>query len=126
MPGRDSYQKEAALASRERAGNPSSRRCLLAWLITFTGLPPGVLNVVQGTIPTVNAICDRLDIKAVSLLEVIRLERTFITGLHPLDYSFAGIFTTFLWLALPTRECSVAWMQRTMQSSCQTVGLQSI
>jgi malonate-semialdehyde dehydrogenase (acetylating) / methylmalonate-semialdehyde dehydrogenase len=52
----------------ERAGNPSNRRCLLAWLIAFTGLPPGVLNVVHGSVPTVNAICDHPDIKAVSFV----------------------------------------------------------
>lgn len=34
----------------------------------FTGLPPGVLNVVHGGVPTVNAICDHPDIKAVSFV----------------------------------------------------------
>lgn len=32
------------------------------------GLPPGVVNVVHGTVPTVNAICDHPDIKAVSFV----------------------------------------------------------
>ena len=32
------------------------------------GLPAGVLNVVHGTIPTVNAICDHPSIKAISFV----------------------------------------------------------
>jgi acyl-CoA reductase-like NAD-dependent aldehyde dehydrogenase len=32
------------------------------------GLPPGVLNVVHGTVPTVNAICDHPAIKAISFV----------------------------------------------------------
>lgn len=32
------------------------------------GLPAGVVNVVHGTVPTVNAICDHPDIKAVSFV----------------------------------------------------------
>ena len=32
------------------------------------GLPPGVLNVIHGTVPTVNAICDHPAIKAISFV----------------------------------------------------------
>lgn len=32
------------------------------------GLPPGVLNVVHGTVPSVNAICDHPAIKAISFV----------------------------------------------------------
>lgn len=32
------------------------------------GLPPGVLNVVHGGVPTVNAICDDPSIKAISFV----------------------------------------------------------
>jgi malonate-semialdehyde dehydrogenase (acetylating)/methylmalonate-semialdehyde dehydrogenase len=32
------------------------------------GLPDGVLNVVHGTVPTVNRICDHPDIKAISFV----------------------------------------------------------
>lgn len=33
-----------------------------------TGLPKGVLNIVHGTKPTVNAICDHPDIRAISFV----------------------------------------------------------
>lgn len=32
------------------------------------GLPPGVLNIVHGSVDTVNAICDHPDIKAISFV----------------------------------------------------------
>ncbi|KAG8835967.1 hypothetical protein FRC17_010936 [Serendipita sp. 399] len=35
---------------------------------TLGGLPPGVLNIVHGTVPTVNRICDHPDIKAISFV----------------------------------------------------------
>ena len=37
-------------------------------LIHLIGLPPGVLNIVHGSVPTVNSICDHPDIKAVSFV----------------------------------------------------------
>lgn len=32
------------------------------------GLPPGVLNIVHGGVPTVNAICDHPSIRAISFV----------------------------------------------------------
>ncbi|EJU01902.1 methylmalonate-semialdehyde dehydrogenase [Dacryopinax primogenitus] len=41
---------------------------IIAELCELAGLPPGVLNVVHGTVPTVNAICDHPAIKAISFV----------------------------------------------------------
>ncbi|CCM05185.1 uncharacterized protein FIBRA_07394 [Fibroporia radiculosa] len=41
---------------------------IIAELCQRAGLPAGVLNVVHGTVPTVNAICDHPSIKAVSFV----------------------------------------------------------
>jgi malonate-semialdehyde dehydrogenase (acetylating)/methylmalonate-semialdehyde dehydrogenase len=41
---------------------------IIAELCERAGLPPGVLNVVHGTVPTVNAICDHPAIKAISFV----------------------------------------------------------
>jgi len=41
---------------------------MIAELCQRAGLPAGVLNVVHGTVPTVNAICDHPTIKAVSFV----------------------------------------------------------
>lgn len=41
---------------------------IIAELCQRAGLPPGVLNVVHGTVPTVNAICDHSKIKAISFV----------------------------------------------------------
>ncbi|EIW86856.1 methylmalonate-semialdehyde dehydrogenase [Coniophora puteana RWD-64-598 SS2] len=41
---------------------------IIAELCERAGLPPGVLNVVHGTVPTVNAICDDPAIKAISFV----------------------------------------------------------
>ena len=41
---------------------------IIAELCERAGLPPGVLNVVHGTIPTVNAICDHPTIRAISFV----------------------------------------------------------
>jgi malonate-semialdehyde dehydrogenase (acetylating)/methylmalonate-semialdehyde dehydrogenase len=41
---------------------------ILAELCARAGLPPGVLNIVHGTVPTVNRICDHPDIKAISFV----------------------------------------------------------
>ncbi|KAJ7487442.1 methylmalonate-semialdehyde dehydrogenase [Mycena galericulata] len=41
---------------------------IIAELCQRAGLPPGVLNVVHGGVPTVNAICDHPAIKAVSFV----------------------------------------------------------
>ena len=34
----------------------------------MVGLPAGVVNVVHGTVPTVNAICDHPAVKAISFV----------------------------------------------------------
>ncbi|KAL7285218.1 hypothetical protein ACG7TL_000311 [Trametes sanguinea] len=41
---------------------------IIAELCQRAGLPEGVLNVVHGTVPTVNAICDHPTIKAISFV----------------------------------------------------------
>nr|VWO94344.1 Succinate-semialdehyde dehydrogenase (EC [Ganoderma boninense] len=41
---------------------------MIAELCQKAGLPAGVLNVVHGTVPTVNAICDHPSIKAISFV----------------------------------------------------------
>ncbi|EIN14088.1 methylmalonate-semialdehyde dehydrogenase [Punctularia strigosozonata HHB-11173 SS5] len=41
---------------------------IIAELCERAGLPPGVLNIVHGTIPTVNSICDHPAIKAISFV----------------------------------------------------------
>ena len=41
---------------------------MIAELCQRAGLPAGVLNVVHGTIPTVNALCDHPTIKAISFV----------------------------------------------------------
>jgi malonate-semialdehyde dehydrogenase (acetylating) / methylmalonate-semialdehyde dehydrogenase len=41
---------------------------IIAELCQRAGLPPGVINVVHGTAPTVNAICDHPIIKAISFV----------------------------------------------------------
>jgi len=41
---------------------------IIAELCERAGLPPGVVNIVHGTVPTVNAICDHPDIKAISFV----------------------------------------------------------
>jgi len=41
---------------------------IIAELCERAGLPPGVVNVVHGGVPTVNAICDHPDIKAISFV----------------------------------------------------------
>ncbi|CAE6443713.1 unnamed protein product [Rhizoctonia solani] len=41
---------------------------IIAELCERAGIPPGVVNVVHGTVPTVNAICDHPAIKAISFV----------------------------------------------------------
>ncbi|KAF8745101.1 hypothetical protein AX14_010571 [Amanita brunnescens Koide BX004] len=41
---------------------------IIAELCQRAGLPPGVINVVHGGVPTVNAICDHPEIKAISFV----------------------------------------------------------
>jgi len=52
----------------ERAGSWSKILFNQLNMISFLGLPPGVLNVVHGTVPMVNAICDHPTIKAISFV----------------------------------------------------------
>ena len=41
---------------------------IIAELCERAGLPPGIVNVVHGTVPTVNAICDHPAIRAISFV----------------------------------------------------------
>jgi malonate-semialdehyde dehydrogenase (acetylating)/methylmalonate-semialdehyde dehydrogenase len=41
---------------------------IIAELCQRAGLPPGVINIVHGTVPTVNVICDHPSIKAISFV----------------------------------------------------------
>jgi len=41
---------------------------MIAELCQKAGFPPGVVNIVHGTVPTVNAICDHPKIKAISFV----------------------------------------------------------
>ncbi|OCH96039.1 methylmalonate-semialdehyde dehydrogenase [Obba rivulosa] len=58
---------------------------IIAELCQRAGLPPGVLSVIHGTVPTVNAICDHPTIKAISFVGSDRAgkhiyERARMTG----------------------------------------------
>ena len=53
----------------QRAGEkPIPLGVMHSILIIFLGLPSGVLNVVHGGVPTVNAICDDPAIRAISFV----------------------------------------------------------
>lgn len=41
---------------------------LLVEMLSEAGCPPGVVNVIQGSVDTVNFICDAPDIKAISFV----------------------------------------------------------
>ncbi|KAI5121292.1 hypothetical protein M0805_002335 [Coniferiporia weirii] len=62
----------AAVTGNTLIVKPSERdpgaAMIIAELCERAGLPPGVLNVVHGTVPTVNAICDHPAIKAISFV----------------------------------------------------------
>ncbi|KZW02686.1 Methylmalonate-semialdehyde dehydrogenase [Exidia glandulosa HHB12029] len=62
----------AAVTGNTLVLKPSERdpgaALILAELCERAGLPPGVLNVVHGTVPTVNAICDHPAIRAISFV----------------------------------------------------------
>jgi malonate-semialdehyde dehydrogenase (acetylating)/methylmalonate-semialdehyde dehydrogenase len=62
----------AAVTGNTLVLKPSERdpgaAMIIAELATRAGLPAGVLNVVHGTVPTVNAICDHPDIRAISFV----------------------------------------------------------
>ncbi|THH11200.1 hypothetical protein EW145_g822 [Phellinidium pouzarii] len=62
----------AAVTGNTLIVKPSERdpgaAMIIAELCERAGLPPGVLNVVHGTVPTVNAICDHPGIKAISFV----------------------------------------------------------
>ncbi|KAJ7275188.1 methylmalonate-semialdehyde dehydrogenase [Mycena haematopus] len=61
----------AAVTGNTLVLKPSERdpgaAMIIAELCQRAGLPPGVLNIVHGGVPTVNAICDHPDIKAANL-----------------------------------------------------------
>ncbi|KAG8785384.1 hypothetical protein FRC19_009911 [Serendipita sp. 401] len=62
----------AAVTGNTLVLKPSERdpgaAMIIAELCARAGLPPGVLNIVHGTVPTVNRICDHPDIKAISFV----------------------------------------------------------
>lgn len=62
----------AAVTGNTLVLKPSERdpgaAMIIAELCQQAGLPDGVLNVVHGGVPTVNAICDHPDIKAISFV----------------------------------------------------------
>ncbi|KAH8120204.1 Methylmalonate-semialdehyde dehydrogenase [Phellopilus nigrolimitatus] len=62
----------AAVTGNTLIVKPSERdpgaAMIIAELCERADLPPGVLNVVHGTVPTVNGICDHPDIKAISFV----------------------------------------------------------
>lgn len=62
----------ATVAGNTLIVKPSERdpgaAMIIAELCERAGLPPGVVNVVHGTVPTVNAICDHPKIKAISFV----------------------------------------------------------
>ncbi|KAF8445799.1 methylmalonate-semialdehyde dehydrogenase [Boletus edulis BED1] len=62
----------AAVTGNTLVLKPSERdpgaAMIIAELCERSGLPAGVLNVVHGTVPTVNAICDHPAIKAISVV----------------------------------------------------------
>ncbi|KDQ16280.1 hypothetical protein BOTBODRAFT_30986 [Botryobasidium botryosum FD-172 SS1] len=62
----------AAVTGNTLIVKPSERdpgaAMILAELAQRAGLPAGVFNVVHGTVPTVNAICDHPSIKAISFV----------------------------------------------------------
>ena len=105
----------------ERAGDATSDCHPLTLLTLSIGLPPGVLNIVHGSVPTVNAICDHPDIKAVSFVGGDKagkhIYHRFVLPSHP----FARLPTRLLGPANLVRGCNVTWVPRTTQSSCRMV-----
>lgn len=96
---------------------------IIAELCQRAGLPPGVINVVHGTVPTVNAICDHPSIKAISFVGGDR------AGRHIYErqvFCLSFIAHDLLIHALVGRKTGSAsnqtWVLRTMPYSCQTVG----
>lgn len=58
-----------------------------------TGLPAGVVNVVHGTVPTVNAICDDPAIKAISFVGGDRAGRhIYERSVDPGTLSLSSLF----------------------------------
>lgn len=96
---------------------------IIAELCQRAGLPPGVINVVHGAVPTVNAICDHPSIKAISFVGGDR------AGKHIYERQvclFELYCTALLTLASVGRKTgsvsNQTWVLRTMPYSCQTVG----
>lgn len=63
---------------------------IIAELCQRAGLPPGVLNVVHGTVPTVNAICDNTKIKAISFVGGDRAGQHIYERYDPSCYKLLG------------------------------------
>ncbi len=96
---------------------------IIAELCQRAGLPPGVINVVHGTVPTVNAICDHPRIKAISFVGGDR------AGRHIYErYAFvrALLCVSLLIHDLGGRKMPNAsnqiWVLRIMLYSCRMVG----
>ncbi|KZT37434.1 Methylmalonate-semialdehyde dehydrogenase [Sistotremastrum suecicum HHB10207 ss-3] len=62
----------AAVTGNSLIVKPSERdpgaAMIIAELCQRAGFPPGLINIVHGTVPTVNAICDHPSIKAISFV----------------------------------------------------------
>lgn len=99
---------------------------IIAELCQRAGLPDGVVNVVHGTIPTVNAICDHPSIRAISFVGGDR------AGKHIYDrwvfyyYSRAFVylskqFSCFSGVHKTANEYNRIWVLRTTRPSCRMV-----
>lgn len=92
------------------------------WLLQ--GLPSGVLNVVHGGVPTVNAICDHPAIKAISFVGGDRAGKHIYDRFVPRMQLDLHLSTNLNPEALPTENVSrQISVRRTTQFSCQTVWL---
>jgi acyl-CoA reductase-like NAD-dependent aldehyde dehydrogenase len=67
---------------------------MIAELCQKAGFPPGVVNIVHGTVPTVNAICDHPKIKAISFVGGDKAGRHIYERSEILKYSwcFCSVF----------------------------------
>ncbi|KAF8898900.1 methylmalonate-semialdehyde dehydrogenase [Infundibulicybe gibba] len=98
----------AAVTGNTLIVKPSERdpgaAIMIAELCQRAGLPPGVLNVVHGGVPTVNAICDHPVVKAISFVGGDR------AGKHIYERGTKN-----------GKRVQATWGPKTMESSCRTV-----
>ena len=94
---------------------------IIAELCQRAGLPPGVVNVVHGTVPTVNAICDHPSIKAISFVGGDRAGR----HIYERYVSTSSFIVSLLKRVIVGRKTANAfnqiWVLRIMPYSCQMV-----